>query len=90
MVIGTVYVVFSAQNFATQFQGFLITLGVPIAGWCGVMLADILQRKRDYAEADLFDPHRPLRRRPHRAARRAHRRHVPRLGPGHEHPTPAG
>ena len=56
MVIGTVYVVFSAQNFLFQFEGFLITLGVPIAGWCGVMLADILQRKRDYAEADLFDP----------------------------------
>ena len=55
MIIGTVYVVFSAQNFATQFQGFLITLGVPIAGWCGVMLADILLRKRDYAEPELFD-----------------------------------
>ncbi|HEY8300941.1 MAG TPA: cytosine permease [Jatrophihabitans sp.] len=57
MIIGTVYVVFSAQDFAAQFQGFLITLGVPIAGWCGVMLADILLRKRDYAEPDLFDRH---------------------------------
>ena len=28
---------------------------MPIAAWCGVMLADILLRKRDYAEAELFD-----------------------------------
>jgi NCS1 family nucleobase:cation symporter-1 len=55
MVIGTIYVVFFAQDFSTQFQGFLITLGVPIAGWCGVMLADLLLRKRDYADAELFE-----------------------------------
>lgn len=55
MVLGTIYVVFSAQNFLFQFEGFLITLGVPIAAWCGVMLADLLLRKRDYAEAELFD-----------------------------------
>jgi nucleobase:cation symporter-1, NCS1 family len=56
MVAGAIYVVFFADNFFFQFQGFLITLGVPIAAWCGVMLADILLRRRDYAEADLFDP----------------------------------
>lgn len=56
MVVGTVYVVFFASNFLGQFIGFLITLGVPIAAWCGVMLADILLRRRDYAEAELFDP----------------------------------
>ena len=62
MVIGTISVVFFADSFIGPFQGFLITLGVPIAAWCGVMLADIALRKRDYAEADLFDPARPLRR----------------------------
>ena len=31
-----------------------ITLGVPIAAWCGVMLADILLRRAPYADADLF------------------------------------
>ena len=55
MTIGTIYVVFIASGgFFAQFQGFLITLGVPIAAWCGVMLADILLRHRAYAEADLF------------------------------------
>ncbi len=56
MTLGTIYVVFVAHNFIGQFQGFLITLGVPIAAWCGVMLADIALRRRDYAESDLFTP----------------------------------
>src|SRR5690348_9229359 len=56
MTLGTIYVVFVAHNFLVQFEGFLITLGVPIAAWCGVMLADISLRHRDYAEADLFTP----------------------------------
>ncbi|NEA36243.1 cytosine permease [Streptomyces sp. SID13031] len=57
MIAGTVYVVFfSSDNFLAQFQGFLITLGVPVAAWCGIMLADIASRRRDYAEAELFDP----------------------------------
>lgn len=55
MVAGAVAVVFFAGDFFPQFQGFLITLGVPVAGWCGVMLADILLRKRNYAEPELFD-----------------------------------
>jgi nucleobase:cation symporter-1, NCS1 family len=57
MVAGTIYVVFFANtNFLVQFEGFLITLGVPIAAWCGIMLADIALRRRDYAEAELFNP----------------------------------
>jgi NCS1 family nucleobase:cation symporter-1 len=57
MVAGTVYVVFYAKtSFIGEFQGFLITLGVPIAAWCGVMLADVVLRHRAYAEAELFDP----------------------------------
>jgi len=54
MVLGTIYVVFIAKNFLIQFEGFLITLGVPIAAWCGVMLADIALRRKDYAEPDLY------------------------------------
>src|SRR5215469_10514221 len=53
MTLGTIYVVFFAHNFIGQFEGFLITLGVPIAAWCGVMLADIALRRRDYAEPEL-------------------------------------
>lgn len=56
IVLGTVYVVFVAGNFLVQFQGFLITLGVPVAAWCGIMLADTLLRRRDYDESDLYRP----------------------------------
>jgi len=56
MILGTVYIVFFGGGFLGQFQGFLVTLGVPVAAWCGVMLADVLLRRRDYAEPDLFDP----------------------------------
>jgi nucleobase:cation symporter-1, NCS1 family len=56
MTLGTIYVVFISGNFFGEFEGFLITLGVPIAAWCGVMLADIIMRKRYYAEAELYDP----------------------------------
>ncbi|GLY36009.1 allantoin permease [Amycolatopsis sp. NBRC 101858] len=56
MVAGTIYIVFFGGEFLGQFQGFLVTLGVPVAAWCGVMLADVLLRRCDYAEPDLFDP----------------------------------
>ena len=56
MVVGTVYVAFFANDFVGPFQGFLITLGVPISAWCGVFIADVLLRRRPYAEADLLDP----------------------------------
>jgi NCS1 family nucleobase:cation symporter-1 len=54
MTLGTIYVVFVAHNFIGPFEGFLITLGVPIAAWCGVMLADIALRRQPYADAELF------------------------------------
>ena len=56
MIAGTVYVVFYGGEFLGQFQGFLITLGVPIAAWCGIMLADIASRRRDYAEQRPLHP----------------------------------
>jgi NCS1 family nucleobase:cation symporter-1 len=55
MSAGCIYVVFVSTNFLNPFQGALITLGVPIAAWCGVFLADILLRRTDYSEIDLFD-----------------------------------
>jgi purine-cytosine permease-like protein len=55
MVLGATYIVFVADSFIGPFQGFLITLGVPIAAWCGVLLADILLRRRDYADVELYD-----------------------------------
>jgi nucleobase:cation symporter-1, NCS1 family len=56
MIIGTVYIVFFAGSFIGPFQGFLITLGVPIAAWCGIFLADMTLRRGDYSETDLFRP----------------------------------
>jgi NCS1 family nucleobase:cation symporter-1 len=56
MIAGTIYVAFFATSFIGPFQGFLITLGVPIAAWAGIFLADVQLRKRDYSTADLFDP----------------------------------
>jgi nucleobase:cation symporter-1, NCS1 family len=54
MVIGTIYIVFFKNNFLYQFEGFLITVGVLIAAWCGVFLGDMLLRKKDYVDADLY------------------------------------
>lgn len=54
MVLGAVYIVFVANDFLVPFQGFLITLGVPVAAWAGVFIADITLRRRDYSETDLF------------------------------------
>ncbi|MCI7672623.1 cytosine permease [Schaalia hyovaginalis] len=54
MLVGTVVVVFFSDSFFGPFQGFLITLGVVISAWGGVMLADIALRKKDYDEPSLF------------------------------------
>jgi nucleobase:cation symporter-1, NCS1 family len=55
MIFGTIVVVWAARNFIDPFQGFLITLGVPIAAWCGVFLGDLALRRSDYAQAELYD-----------------------------------
>ncbi|WP_353650067.1 cytosine permease [Nakamurella sp. A5-74] len=54
MIAGAIYVVFIADDFLGPFQGFLITLGVPIAVWCGIFLADVQLRKQPYAIDELF------------------------------------
>ncbi|HEY4268814.1 MAG TPA: cytosine permease [Galbitalea sp.] len=56
MVIGAIYVVFYASSFIAPFEAFLVTLGVPVAAWAGIMIADILLRRKDYSERDLYDP----------------------------------
>ena len=55
LTLGTFYVVFIAEDFAGPFQSFLITLGVPLAAWAGVMIADLALRRRDYDDEALFD-----------------------------------
>jgi purine-cytosine permease-like protein len=54
MLFGTIYIVWFATDFFAPFQGFLITLGVPVAVWSSIFVADVVLRKRDYVEADLF------------------------------------
>ena len=55
LTAGTIYVVFFATSFIGPFQSFLITLGVPMASWAGILIADILRRRKDYDDAALFD-----------------------------------
>ncbi len=55
LTLGTIYVVFVTQTFLAPFQSFLITLGVPIAAWAGIVMADLALRRRDYDDAALFD-----------------------------------
>ncbi len=55
LTAGTIYVVFFAHDFLGPFQSFLITLGVPLAAWAGILIADILTRRADYDEQALFD-----------------------------------
>jgi NCS1 family nucleobase:cation symporter-1 len=55
MVAGAVYIAFFSESFVKPFQAFLVTLGVPIAAWAGIFVADVLLRRRAYAEAELDD-----------------------------------
>ena len=53
MLLGTIYFVWVADDFFFPFQGFLITLGVPIAAWSAIFVVDVLLRK-SYEEKDLY------------------------------------
>ena len=54
MLAGSIYIVWAADNFFYPFQGFLITLGVPIATWSAIFVTDVLLRRKPFVEADLF------------------------------------
>ena len=56
MLAGSVYIVWVADNFFYPFQGFLITLGVPVAVWSAIFVADVIMRKKSYSQADLYNP----------------------------------
>jgi purine-cytosine permease-like protein len=53
MLLGAIYFVWIADDFFFPFQGFLITLGVPIAVWSAIFVTDVLLRK-SYHESDLY------------------------------------
>ncbi len=54
MILGTIYIIWIADDFLSVFMAFLIILGVPMAGWCGIFLADLLMRRYSYDERALF------------------------------------
>jgi nucleobase:cation symporter-1, NCS1 family len=54
MILGTIYIVWIADDFLSVFMAFLIILGVPMSGWCGIFLADVLMRRYSYDERALF------------------------------------
>lgn len=57
MVAGSVYILFIAPSFFAPFEGFLITVAVPLAAWSAIFLVDLLRfRRSGYAEEDLYDP----------------------------------
>jgi nucleobase:cation symporter-1, NCS1 family len=56
MTLGTIYFVWIAKSFFQPFQGFLITLGVPVAVWSAIFVADVIMRKKSYDEGSLFEP----------------------------------
>jgi len=53
MLAGAIYFVWIADDFFYPFQGFLITLGVPIAAWSAIFVTDVLLRRR-YDQNDLY------------------------------------
>lgn len=55
MLAGCIYIVWIADNFFYPFQGFLITLGVPVAVWSAIFVADVILRKKAYSQTDLYN-----------------------------------
>jgi nucleobase:cation symporter-1, NCS1 family len=56
MIAGNIYVLFIAKTFFAPFEGFLITLGVLLAAWSGIFLADmaLLRWRSGYDEQKLY------------------------------------
>ena len=53
MLLGVIYFVWIADDFFYPLQGFLITLGVPIATWSAIFVTDVFLRK-SYDEDDMY------------------------------------
>jgi nucleobase:cation symporter-1, NCS1 family len=56
MIVGNIYVLFIAKTFFAPFEGFLVTLGVLLAAWSGIFLADmaLLRWRAGYDETRLY------------------------------------
>jgi nucleobase:cation symporter-1, NCS1 family len=58
MLAGNIYILFFAPDFVGPFQGFLITLGVPLAAWGAIFLVDLARYRwrEGYDQEALYDP----------------------------------
>ncbi len=54
MLIGVIYIVWISDNFLMPFQGFLITIGVPLAAWSAIFVADVITRRK-VSHQDLYN-----------------------------------
>jgi nucleobase:cation symporter-1, NCS1 family len=55
MLAGCTYMLFFASNFFAPLEGFLVTLGVPLAAWAAIFIIDMfLFHRESYAERDLY------------------------------------
>jgi purine-cytosine permease-like protein len=56
MTLGAIYLIWiSKSDFVYTFEAFLAVVGVPIATWCGIFLADMALRRSPLAEDELYD-----------------------------------
>jgi NCS1 family nucleobase:cation symporter-1 len=58
MAGGCIYFLFVSQNFFANLEGYLVTLGVPIAAWCAIYIVDLFmfREKHGYVEKDFYNP----------------------------------
>jgi purine-cytosine permease-like protein len=54
MILGSIFIIFIQQSFIGPFEAFLTTIGIPISVWCGIFLADLLMRRREYSETEYY------------------------------------
>jgi nucleobase:cation symporter-1, NCS1 family len=58
LIGGSVYILFFAPSFFAPFEGFLLTVGVPLAAWAAIFLVDLwLFRGDGYVAQDLYRAH---------------------------------
>jgi NCS1 family nucleobase:cation symporter-1 len=55
MTAGCTYMLFFASNFFGPLEGFLVTLGVPLAAWAAIFITDMVMfHRQSYVETDFY------------------------------------
>src|ERR1700722_9144779 len=55
MTAGCTYMLFFATNFFGPLEGFLVTLGVPLAAWAAIFITDMVMfHRQSYVETDFY------------------------------------